>query len=562
MTTQLYRKVQGVFDDPLELVNHIKDDLRRRDAILLSGKKQEAEYTGTHLTVTLIWFQLLTEIFCRMKKAAPTGTTATEKLKNKAKEKLKNKLRCLKSPFFCKLSSSDSDDENEKRDLVEYCRKYYDEINDQKELENIKEFESTYQSSNAIPWYIKECFVYNMLNKSLRSKDIDTLLKFRFFILDLQEQLEQLHSRFIERISSNERSVVVYRGCQLNDDAIQHFKNNIGGIISMNGISSCSASKEVALDFLRSVSKHTDCFPVLMQFTISLKHTVFGSISQDSGFPKEEEILFAVGSPFRVDSVEQLNDGVWHIRFLLTDEEGQVLEELTDYYLDNEVDETVTLVTIATFLRDMGEYEKAIDYYQLSLDEQEVENKPLVYNNIGLCYLYQDDYPLALKYCEQALEAAKRRPLFTNATFVLICNSLGSVYLKSGDHATALTHFDKAVQIGLQCLEPTHSHICTAYDNIGDVHFYGDEHDYKRALEYYEKVKQIRQPPFIPSNHPLRGKSYQNVGMVYSKLNDQTAALHNYHTALDIYLNSLPITHRRVVELKQTIQEVLQEQKN
>ncbi|CAF1651362.1 unnamed protein product, partial [Didymodactylos carnosus] len=145
-----------------------------------------------------------------------------------------------------------------------------------------------------------------------------------------------------------------------------------------------------------------------------------------SGFPKEEEILFAVGSPFRVDSVEQLNDGVWHIRFLLTDEEGQVLEELTDYYLDNEVDETVTLVTIATFLRDMGEYEKAIDYYQLSLDDQEVENKPLVYNNIGLCYLYQDDYPLALKYCEQALEAAKRRPLFTNATFVLICNSLGS----------------------------------------------------------------------------------------------------------------------------------------
>ncbi|CAF4421690.1 unnamed protein product, partial [Rotaria magnacalcarata] len=48
-----------------------------------------------------------------------------------------------------------------------------------------------------------------MLNKALRSLDMEVMVKMGFFIRNLHRQLEQLHQ---EQLSKYEQKFVVYRG--------------------------------------------------------------------------------------------------------------------------------------------------------------------------------------------------------------------------------------------------------------------------------------------------------------------------------------------------------------
>jgi hypothetical protein len=54
-----------------------------------------------------------------------------------------------------------------------------------KELENIQQFEKTYTSNNAIQWYTKDCFICRLINKALRTEDIEVLHTFWYFISGL-----------------------------------------------------------------------------------------------------------------------------------------------------------------------------------------------------------------------------------------------------------------------------------------------------------------------------------------------------------------------------------------
>jgi len=51
----------------------------------------------------------------------------------------------------------------------------------------LKEFENAYDKYSPIWWYTRECFVYKMLNKALRTENIDILIKMDFFIRDLHQ---------------------------------------------------------------------------------------------------------------------------------------------------------------------------------------------------------------------------------------------------------------------------------------------------------------------------------------------------------------------------------------
>lgn len=89
--------------------------------------------------------------------------------------------------------------------LMDYCQKIYHE-ND-REIQLIQEFERNYQSNQALDWYIKDCFVYDMLNRAMQMKDMKILFQMRFFIHDIHRQLEEIHSTTVYR-----STFTVYRG--------------------------------------------------------------------------------------------------------------------------------------------------------------------------------------------------------------------------------------------------------------------------------------------------------------------------------------------------------------
>jgi len=79
-----------------------------------------------------------------------------------------------------------------RKHFIEFCREQY--ADNPGELGIIGQFEHDYANHSPAWWYTRECFLYKMLNKALRTQNIDISCKMGFFIRDLHKQLEQLHS--------------------------------------------------------------------------------------------------------------------------------------------------------------------------------------------------------------------------------------------------------------------------------------------------------------------------------------------------------------------------------
>lgn len=61
------------------------------------------------------------------------------------------------------------------------------------ELQRINEFERCYKCEDAINWYTKNSFVYHLINKVLRTENIEQLYLFRYFIQDLCAAFRMKH---------------------------------------------------------------------------------------------------------------------------------------------------------------------------------------------------------------------------------------------------------------------------------------------------------------------------------------------------------------------------------
>ncbi|CAF3309933.1 unnamed protein product, partial [Rotaria sp. Silwood2] len=139
-------------DDDINLHSNVDNTLPMRMLSKSSNEKSCRDLSDEH--TSFIWFQLLIEM-----------------------------LICM----------PDTDDA--KTEMINECRLCYK--NNNSELKKIESFEKTYCLENTIDWYTKDSFVYRLLNKALRTENIDIIFKFRFFIKYLHHNLISLHEDFI-----------------------------------------------------------------------------------------------------------------------------------------------------------------------------------------------------------------------------------------------------------------------------------------------------------------------------------------------------------------------------
>ncbi|CAF3113972.1 unnamed protein product [Rotaria socialis] len=96
-------------------------------------------------------------------------------------------------------------DNHAKTKLGDFC---YDQYGDNsQELKIIDEFKRKYSPSSAKWWYTRECFTNTMLNKALRTQDIEIITRVGFFIRDLDQQIQELHAKI-----KYQGVLTVYRG--------------------------------------------------------------------------------------------------------------------------------------------------------------------------------------------------------------------------------------------------------------------------------------------------------------------------------------------------------------
>ncbi|CAF4288099.1 unnamed protein product [Rotaria sp. Silwood2] len=189
-----------------------------------------------------------------------------------------------------------------KEQFVNFCRiKYAD---NRFALYFIDEFEQNYDKHSPVWWYTRESLIYPMLNQALREHDTETLFKMGFFIKDLHQQLEQIHSL----AATNSDTLVVYRG-----------------------------------------------------------QSPFASLNGLSYMEEEDEILFSMHTVFRIQSIQQQTNQskIWEVHVKLTSAEvDQNLAFLTEH-MREELEEGTSLHQLDQLTARMGEYDRTQEIYEL-----------------------------------------------------------------------------------------------------------------------------------------------------------------------------------------------------
>ncbi|CAF1284447.1 unnamed protein product [Adineta steineri] len=430
--------------------------------------------------------------------------------------------------------------EQGKKELIEECRRCY--AKNEPELKKIAEFEASYTTDHAIRWYTRDCFLFRLINRAFRTRNIDNIFKFRYYFVDLQQQLDHLYQLQKKELSLE----TVYRGQIISADEFRKLKHNKGGIYSVNTFLSTTTKSDVALSFNSGafVRPYFEC--VLFQIKFENKNdkplkTSFAKIQDVSYNQHESEVLFNMGSVFRIGNVEAWTDDFWVIELTLIEQTG-IDESLREYFLKKYVGERSTLLVMSSFLGYMKEYTRAKQFCELLLKEDSISNiaKMQAYSDLGYYQYQTGDLDSAESSAQLSCQLQLTTDTFAPATYSL----LGLIAGARHHYRRALQYHQVAVDtVRSRKLEENES-IAFLYSNLGMA--WKDLHQAIPALYWCEQIALPCQLKLLPSNHPDLLITFTNIAEIYNSIGNYVKARNYYKQSLEIQKQILPQNHKDV----------------
>jgi hypothetical protein len=303
-----------------------------------------------------------------------------------------------------------------KTEMINQCRSYY--RNNSKQLEDIAEFEKTYHSSDAIYWYSRSLFVSHLVNKALRTEDMDLLYLFRFFIIDLSQNLRLLAAA---QSSIHNEILHLKRGLTLSNDEIDEILSNIGNYISPNGFMSASRCSEVANIFGTNV---------IFEIEVDTRLNICANIEKLSAFPDEREVLFDLGSVFRIDDVyfdKEIKR--WLVKITAIPDGEQFTENVLQL---NNIDRPEIFFGELIYLT--GHYDQAYRYLS-RLKQEHLREKSMPIN--------QEQFLKMKTKCNQYIRKISDNKQLIESISTLVM--IAEIYQMTGNNIKAMEHLETAL---------------------------------------------------------------------------------------------------------------------
>ncbi|CAF1514258.1 unnamed protein product [Adineta steineri] len=431
-----------------------------------------------------------------------------------------------------------SQDEQSKKEMLNMCRGYYK--NNKQELKNIEEFKNTYTRDKAMEWYTDECFLYKLLNKALRTEDIELLFTFRFFIIDLCSVIEE-ENQFLK----NNGTLTLYRGTQIPNEELEKIKENIGKTISTNGFLSTSRNINVSLAFIHMNAQSNDFTSVLFEIKANplLKTVVFADVGNKSRIKSEEEVLFNLNSLFKIVSVRfnpKLN--IWKVQLNATDEGAEKVEEYLSLSKQQMEEYTPLIYFGRLLLNELGQVDRAEKYFNMLLKSLPRDHPDIatVYNNIGAVYHKRDELNLALKNYEIAYEMRRKQLPSNHPHIAGSLSNIGLIYQAKGNFSTALSYFQQALAVDENIYPGNNLQKAMTIENIERV--YMDKEDFDTALDYLSRALEMYKC-VLPDQHSQTALCLGAIGIAHEKQGNLYNALSYYEQQLNMEEQCLPFEH-------------------
>ncbi|CCH93607.1 Genome sequencing data, contig C274 [Microcystis aeruginosa PCC 9432] len=204
--------------------------------------------------------------------------------------------------------------------------------------------------------------------------------------------------------------------------------------------------------------------------------------------------------------------------------------------LDSKLEQALVLTSLGRIYDDLGEKQKALDYYQQALPlwravgaaegtQSARAGEAATLNNIGFVYADLGEKQKALDYYQQALPLW--RAVGDRSGEAATLNNIGLVYFALGEKQKALDYYQQALSlsraVGNRSGEAaTLSNISLVYSDLGEK---------QKALDYLQQAVPLSQAVGDRSGEAV---TLSNIGGVYSDLGEKQKALDYYQQALPL----------------------------
>ena len=428
---------------------------------------------------------------------------------------------------------------DDRAELVALCRRVY--AGNSAELINIEDFAENYTPEKAIFYYTKPMCLFRMLNTALRRRDIETLIVFRFFIHDLHRQLSHMQ----KAAASGSSLSIVYRGQLMSETSLQDFRNkctDAGSLqpyyISFHSFLSTSTDRTMAQMFVPTGEGELRSVMLEIYIDPSARYAKpYADISSESQFEVEQEVLFMLGSIFKLEGMGH-EGNIPVIKLRLASETEPKIRNLSRY-MKKTLKKRSDMISLADVLRMMGQYRKANNYYFTALQTLRKKDKKKAgycYAGLGQVAVLTREYDWAIGCHLSALDVA-----LSDRDRSIAYRIEGDAYLGKGYLKCAQRSYESALEIDKQIYGEESLKVAGLYWSMGLV---SSKHRwYKRALEQYRLALAI-QKKLLPKKHYHIGRTYESMGCVYENISGrEERALNCYVKADGIYRYSITTNH-------------------
>ena len=393
-----------------------------------------------------------------------------------------------------------------------------------------------------------ECFVYKLINKALRTEDVNLLYTFRFFLLDLCAEIQRESQKWTK---SDE--LILYRGQRMLEEDFEMIEKKVGSLISINGFFSTSRNINVALVFAGQGTACPEMWKtVLFEVHVKpgqLENVICADIQARSFMKDEEEVLFSIPAVFTIDSIDfDQTLHLWRIRLTATDEgTHRVKDYIKLVKQQQQLQRSPMIYFGGILLHELGQIDRAGQYFEMLAHRLPPDHPEMgsIYNGIGDVYRKKGEFDLALKNFKYGYQLRRQQPLSNcNLQIAGSLNNIGLIYKEKGDYNRALKYFEDALIIFENISSDDYLSKAPVIGNIGLV--YQAKIDSPTALLYlYRSLNMYRR--LLPSQHPDIAWCFGLIGEVYESMKNFDEAFYYYQQQLEMDKCSLPAEHSDLV---------------
>jgi tetratricopeptide (TPR) repeat protein len=426
-------------------------------------------------------------------------------------------------------SSNSSIKSIEKETLVKELLTIYNDI---KDIYEIKRFKATYSSDDAIQWYIKHEIFYTELNRALRRRNLELLVMFRFFFIDLYEQLmKKYDSQRNERINDNFQCsppmYTVYHEQYVSSKQYQRINNSIGSFLSINSFFPASTLRINNHPSHQRHKSDNDLKYVLFNIVIYPNMNIhkYATILDDNYNKNYKKLLFIPGTIFKISNTSNLLS--YFVDLELCSEDDEQFSDTIVSWKENLPIE-LNQSDLHWFITETDKLDHTEQYYQLLLDYLPQDHPLLMYSYFGLGNINKNngEYQQAEKFYHKSKEKTQDRKWHA-----IIYTSLAPIYLCTKKIDSALRYYQSALNIYLsQTPQPCRS-IAECFTNIGRI--YQETMKYNQAWISFEEALVWSRKTLSHDSLDLI-KPLTNLTQIYLLQGAYTGAVTNQDLALKI----------------------------